>query len=537
MSRRKKAGSCPCWGSVVAVLIVAAVVCGSASAATGRFIARNTPRYVATAKNLGTENPSKTMEVTVWLNPHNRSEMDALARDLYDRNSASYRHFLKPAEMAARFAPTAAEAKAVQQFLQSKNLKVVRVGPNNFFVRARGTVGDMESAFHVMLNNYQVGKQTLRANDRDPFVEGAAGALVMSVAGLDTGKFEHPAMTKAAGLNKGASSFSAAAVGKSATDFFSNNCFDGVKTVTLSTNDNGSLPIGTYTGNHLNLQSLTSAGCGYTPPMIQAPYKLDALYASGYDGAGQTIGIIDWCGSLTIAEDANGFSEQFGLPALTSKNFAITYIPTKSTCAEADTVEINIDVEWAHAIAPGANINLIVPPSASFADVDEAEFTAVNYGLANVLSGSYGSIESFTSATELATENLINQIAAIAGISANFSSGDNGDFTVFGIPATVSAPADSPWATAVGGGQLGTAGEQLDRMAVGLGKQPDAADGGRNCIRSAAGVWIRGRSGRRDEQLRAAGCEVQLPGRISEAGVSEKGSGKVSPGAGRRLAG
>jgi len=34
-----------------------------------------------------------------------------------------------------------------------------------------------------MLNNYQVGKQTLRANDRDPFVEGAAGALVMSVAG------------------------------------------------------------------------------------------------------------------------------------------------------------------------------------------------------------------------------------------------------------------------------------------------------------------------------------------------------------------
>ena len=116
-----------------------------------------------------------------------------------------------------------------------------------------------------------------------------------------------------------------------------------------------------------------------------------------------------------------------------------------------DQVEINIDVEWAHAIAPGANINLIVPPSASFQDVNQAEFTAVNYGLANVLSGSYGSVESFTPASVLATENLINQIAAIAGISANFSSGDAGDFTYYGIPATVSAPADSPWATAVGG--------------------------------------------------------------------------------------
>jgi subtilase family serine protease len=37
------------------------------------------------------------------------------------------------------------------------------------------------------------------------------------------------------------------------------------------------------------------------------------------------------------------------------------------------------------------------------------------------------------------------------GISANFSSGDDGDWTVAGIPATVSSPADSPYATAVGG--------------------------------------------------------------------------------------
>ena len=225
----------------------------------------------------------------------------------------------------------------------------------------------------------------------------------------------------------------------------------GPETELFSTNNNGSLPIGTYAGNHLNLQSQTSSGCGYTPPMIQAAYNLTGLYKEGYTGAGQTIGIIDWCGSFTIQSDANAFSAHYGLPPLTSSNFAITNIPAPSFCEAYDQVEINIDVEWAHAIAPGANINLIVPPSASFQDVNQAEFTAVNYRLANVLSGSYGSPESFTPASVLATENLINEIAAISGISANFSSGDLGDFTIYGIPATVSAPADSPWATAVGG--------------------------------------------------------------------------------------
>ena len=439
------------WQTIPLSLVLATLIAGVAlpASAAGKFVAHNTPRYVATAKNLGTENPSNTIEVSIWLNPHNRAEFDALARRLYDNKSADYRHFLNRAQIAARFAPTADEAKTVRQFFEAHNLKVVKTGPDNFFVRARGTVGDVEEAFHVVLNNYQIRDKIIRSNDRDPFVDGAAAPLVMTVSGLDSGKYEHPMVAQSAKFSKGtAAAVANAAAGTVHPDLgYSNNCFDGTVTRTVS---NGSLPIGTYKGNHLNLSGLTTPGCGYTPPMIQVAYNLKGLYAEGFDGTGQTIGIIDWCGSLTIQHDANAFSTQFGLPQLTSSNFAITYIPTPSFCQGVDP-EINIDVEWAHAIAPGANINLIVPPSASFQDVDQAEFTAVNYGLANVISGSYGSPEALTPATVLATENLINEIAAVNGISANFSSGDNGDFTASGIPATVSAPADSPWATAVGG--------------------------------------------------------------------------------------
>jgi subtilase family serine protease len=164
--------------------------------------------------------------------------------------------------------------------------------------------------------------------------------------------------------------------------------------------------------------------------------------------------IIDWCGSTTIRNDANAFSRQFGLPLLNFTTFHVIETPRASQCMAADQTEINIDVEWAHAIAPSANIDLVVPPSATFQDVDQAEFYAVNYSLGNSLSGSYDSPESLTPPSVLATENLISEIAAISGISTNFSSGDNGDFTANGLSPTVSAPADSPWATSVGGVSL-----------------------------------------------------------------------------------
>jgi subtilase family serine protease len=441
------------WLGVVTLLAGAAL---QASAANGQFIAHNTPPYVSTARNLGTEDPSKVIEVSVWLNPHNRSQMDALAQELYDPNSPQYRHFLTASQIAVRFAPTADEATTVREFLESHNLKTVRVGPQNFFVRARGAVGDVETAFHVVLNNYSVRGKTIRANDRDPYIEGTASSLVRSVDGLDSGEYEHPLMTRTSLLltKPGAAAKSAMAANASASFPYSNDCFAGAGTNVFSTDGNGSLPAATFKGNILNAESTTSVGCAYTPPEIQTAYNLTGLYKEGFDGTGQTIGVLDWCGSLTILNDANAFSAQFGLPPLTSSNFAINYIPTPSLCGQYDETEINIDVEWAHAVAPGANINLIIAPSPSFLDVDDAEFTAISYGLANVISGSYGNAETFIPQNIIQTESLISEMAAVAGISTNFPTGDDGDLSNNLIAPTVYAPADSPWATAIGGVSL-----------------------------------------------------------------------------------
>jgi subtilase family serine protease len=438
------------WLSLVAALLLPSSAV-SALAASGQFVAHNTPPYVSSAKILGSEDPAKTIEVSIWLKPHNPAQLDTLAYLLYDPRSPKYRQFLSRAQFAARFAPTAEEAKSVQQFFESHNLKVVKVAPDNFFVRARGTVGDVETAFHVQLNNYQVHGKTLRANDQDPYIDGEAAPLVRSVSGLDTGTVEHHAIARPTALrNSKAGALGAKAVPGS-SDFFSNICF-GTETETFYSNGNPYLPLsGTYSGNKLNFGSATSVGCGYTPPEIQAAYGLTGLYAEGYDGTGQTIGIMDWCGSSTIQNDANAFSAYFGLPqpALT-----ITYIPTPSYCIQADDAEINIDVEWAHAIAPGAAINLIVPPTNYFQDIDQAEYIAIDEGLATVLSGSYGALEYYVSTSELENGNLINEIGAVMGIGVSFSTGDYGDdVATAGLP-TIEYPASTPYATAVGGVSL-----------------------------------------------------------------------------------
>jgi subtilase family serine protease len=78
----------------------------------------------------------------------------------------------------------------------------------------------------------------------------------------------------------------------------------------------------------------------------------------------------------------------------------------------------------------------------------------VLYGIGNSLSGSYGSPESETPVSYLTTENLISELAALSGMSTNFATGDYGDYDEAIGAQTVSAPADSPWATAVGGVSL-----------------------------------------------------------------------------------
>jgi subtilase family serine protease len=417
-------------------------------AAEGRYLAQSTPSFASQANYVRAEQPSTVMEISVWLSPRNRAELDALARDLYDAKSPSYRRWLRREDIAARFAPSADDVAAVRKFLESKNLTLVRTGPNNFYVRMRGTAADVERAFQVKLNYYNAGGTTLRANSADPYIDGSIADLVQSVAGLDTAQFaQHVISTPSAPQPRSAAQAASASASAASGDGFETVCFPGATSQSFTTV--GTYPTATYKGN--SYRSGT-AGCAYSPANVYAAYGLKALYKEGYTGTGQTIVILDWCSSPTIQQDANAFSKKYGLPELTSSNFSIIY-PVPSACA-APSVEINLDVEWAHAIAPGANIDLVVPASAQYQDTDEAWFYAINYALGNVISGSYGIPEDGVPGTEVVTEGLIAEIGAVSGISSNFSSGDGGSLCYQISGCTIELPAATPYSTAVGGVSL-----------------------------------------------------------------------------------
>ena len=402
------------------------------------------------------------MRVTLWLHPRNRATLDRLAEELYDKASPNYRHWLKPAELKAMFAPTTREVETVKQFLTERNLKVLRVGPANLSVTAEGTVADVERAFSVEIDKFAVGSETHRANINDPTIEGPAGELVSAVYGLDDDTYKHPVHQaremlggKPAPVRLDTDKARAAAF---TGNLFLGPCFTGTGTHFFSTN--GALPSATYSGNTYGAVAVgdqMGAPCGYTPQQIYTAYHLNELYAKGFQGQGQTIVILNWTSAPNVTEDANLFSTLNNLPPLTSDNFNIIHFPAPCGCLPAVGVqiEVDLDVEWSHAIAPAAKIILLLAPSPSSADVDNATVFAITEGLGNTISGSFGSMEKAQSSTALNQKNLIAEMAAVSGISTNYSTGDDGTFVEggFGFP-TIEIPAGLPFATAVGGVSL-----------------------------------------------------------------------------------
>ncbi|MDI1351866.1 MAG: hypothetical protein PSV35_03710 [bacterium] len=106
---------------------------------------------------------------------------------------------------------------------------------------------------------------------------------------------------------------------------------------------------------HLKPGKATLTPSGLTPAQITKAYG----FPSGFLGAGQVIAIVDSHDNPNIEADLNVFSTTFGLPACTTANGCFKKVYTGSTPPTGDTnwgLEIALDIEWAHAMAPLAKI-------------------------------------------------------------------------------------------------------------------------------------------------------------------------------------
>ncbi len=195
-----------------------------------------------------------------------------------------------------------------------------------------------------------------------------------------------------------------------------------------------------YTPDHMSAISAKSGPptSAFAPAQVRHAYGFDQVTNQG---AGQTIGIVDAYDDPKAESDLGVFSAQFGLPACTSSNgcFRKVYSNGRIPVANANwAVEIALDVEWAHAIAPKATILLVETPSNSLTDLVNGVTTAVRDG-ASTVSMSW-TVSEFSGETSIDRNFVSNGVIYLA------ASGDAGTGAVY--------PAASPDVIGVGGTSL-----------------------------------------------------------------------------------
>jgi len=222
----------------------------------------------------------------------------------------------------------------------------------------------------------------------------------------------------------------------------------------------------------------------YRPSDIQNQYNFGPLYGNGINGQGQTVVIFDSFGSPTIRQDLTTFDHAFNLPAPPSFNvympegkvtYNYTHVPSpvdfhnKNVQTEIGwAYETTLDVDWVHAMAPGASIDLVVTPNAEtegvqgIPNMQHAQAFALSHHLGTIWSNSWSTTEqAFQTAASIQVLDKFYAQAAAQGVTAFFATGDSGvanvnhQGTVFPF-ATVTYPPSSPNVVSVGGTEVTT---------------------------------------------------------------------------------
>ncbi len=193
----------------------------------------------------------------------------------------------------------------------------------------------------------------------------------------------------------------------------------------------------------------------YGPDQIRAAYGVNDLLNRQITGRGSSITIIDAYSSPTVRHDLRAFDSAWGLSNPRLNVLAPFGVHGSDTIWSA---EVSLDVEWSHALAPDATINLILAKSSNDVDLYKALAYAVQHNLGDVISLSFGENENCVDPALRHAEHAILKEAIKKGMTVLAATGDLGSAQMTcdgsGYQEAVSFPADDPLVTAVGGTQL-----------------------------------------------------------------------------------
>ncbi|WP_405995181.1 protease pro-enzyme activation domain-containing protein [Streptomyces sp. NBC_00986] len=342
------------------------------------------------AARTGAVSAAKRISVAISLTPRDNKALDTFVANVSNPQSSSYGHYLTKAQFAARFGRTDAEVKQVKEYLRAQGLTVGKVHSGNLLVDASGTAAQLEKAFGTKLSTWKDAKsgRAFYANETAPTLPTGIAGLVSDVTGLNNRAQLH---------------------------------------------HQGSAKVNPHNG----------PGGGYTPAQIKGGYNV----SSTYTGSGQKIALLEFDGFAQSNITKYDTNYSLGSPTPT-----VSKVDGGSGALGDGQVEVELDIEVLHAIAPKANVTVFEGPNSDAGEVDTYQ-AIVDSGIPTT-SISWGASESQRTTSNINAVDAVFKAGAAEGLGFYAASGDDGSDDAGDGTTTVDYPASDPYVTGVGGTTL-----------------------------------------------------------------------------------
>ncbi len=429
------------------LVIVLALIVGigrpASADGTAVILEGNHPDEAADIVGLAAASPSQPLAMRLTMALRNRDDLGRLLADQQDPASAQYHRWLTPDAFTSRFGPTDADLARITRWLKKKGFTVNSADASTREVSFTGSVAQAQNVFGVKIAATTDGH--LYSNTSDPSVPVELAPIVESIHGLDNLLHSAPLAHR---VSKPAPSASSPA------------------------------------------SVVNNAGPAFGPPDIYTFYDETPLLNLNIDGSGsRCIAVVE--DSNIDAPAADAFNSQFGLPAFTGANFSIVLVDSTDPGQNGDEDEAMVDVDYAHAVAPGSSIRMYLgnqknTKSSAILDAIHAAVTEKNSPCSAIsISFSFcGGSKGFYK-----TQNGFFAQAASQGQSIFIATGDDGAAglklsskgCVTGTSRNVNEIGASPNVTAIGGTEFNpdySGGNDVGSVAETVWNDGDGAAGG-----------------------------------------------------------
>ena len=413
------------------------------------------PNLASAVAPVATTNTMHHLQLVLKPSAVRQAAMEAFIASQHNPASASFQHWLSPAQFGEAFGVNDSDIAAVTAWLTAQGFTVNNVYPNKTQIDFSGTVGQVNQAFHTQENIYTLGSEKHLSNASDISVPAALKNVIAGVMGLND--FQKPQQTKTKPT---------------------------VAQWDASKKSFASKDTGTATAKRISQALDFSGGAirGLVPNDMATMYDTKPLRANGVTGQGVTLAVVNDSGmspaiwanfvsTFNLAQYGGQFTQINPAPPSGTSN---CYAPLPYDSGQTDTI-----AEWATAIAPGVNLEMAscsdFATDGTYDSVTDNYFGGLFVAANNLVNGndlpdiiSVGTTNSefLTDSASKAAIDLMWAQADAEGISVFVSAGDAGSTgaILFGnqlINAYTGSPgvspnalATSPHVTAVGGTDL-----------------------------------------------------------------------------------